>query len=243
MEGKTSLLKSYFYYFISIPVYALLYLLTALTVLICLFLSVLNLKKIRTNCIRFWAKASFLIMGVNIHVHGTEFLEKDKNYLLLANHTSLFDIMAIMAFFPNVSWFGREYLIKIPVFGSLLKSIDYIPMVTANVRNTKVMLEKLVHNSKGLTIAMFPEGTRTIDGRIGDFRRGFIHVLRAAELDVLPVTIKGLYELKPKTRFYIKFDTKVDVFIHQPIPKNNLVDKSDKEIILKVKDIIESVYY
>jgi len=182
-------------------------------------------------------------MGVNIHVHGTEFLEKGKNYLLLANHTSLFDIMAIMAFFPNVSWFGREYLTKIPVFGSFLKSINYIPMVTANIRNTKVMLEKLVHNSKGLTIAMFPEGTRTLDGKMGNLRRGFIHVFRAAELEILPVTLSGLYELKPKTRFYIKFNAKVDVFIHQPIPKLSMVEKSDNEIISEVKEIIESGYY
>jgi 1-acyl-sn-glycerol-3-phosphate acyltransferase len=182
-------------------------------------------------------------MGVKFKIHGKEFIEKDKNYLLLANHTSIFDIMAIMAFFPGVSWFGKEYLTKIPVFGYFLKSINFIPMKTANVRNTKVMLEQLVLHSKGLTIAMFPEGTRTTDGRIHDFRRGFIHVLKVAELEVLPVTLKGLFELKPKTRFYIQLMSKAEVFIHKPIPKNELINQSDKEIITLVKNRIESVYY
>ncbi|MFC2129748.1 1-acyl-sn-glycerol-3-phosphate acyltransferase, partial [Bacteroidota bacterium] len=55
---------------------------------------------------------------------------------LIANHTSMFDIMAIMSFNPRVSWFGQEKLLKVPLFGTMLKMIDYIPMRLANVRNT-----------------------------------------------------------------------------------------------------------
>jgi 1-acyl-sn-glycerol-3-phosphate acyltransferase len=181
-------------------------------------------------------------MGIRLCVIGEENIDKGKNYLLLANHSSLFDILAIMAINPRVSWFGREYLLKIPVFGHLLRMINYIPMRTTNVRNTKVMLEQLVEKSVGLTIAMFPEGTRTIDGKIQDFKRGFIHVLRAADIRVLPITLNGLYELKPKTRFFIKYGTKVEVIIHKPIDREELIEKSDKEIINVVKQIIESGY-
>lgn len=242
MEGKIRLLRTYLYVIVSIPVYSVLYLSTALSVLFCILFSLLNLKKARNVCIRLWARSGFFIMGVRFTVHGYENFDKRRNYLLLTNHTSLFDIMAIMAINPGVSWFGREYLTKIPVFGYLLKTINYIPMKTANVKNTKVMLDQLVRNSKGFTIAMFPEGTRTIDGKMLEFKRGFIHVLRAAELEVLPVTLNGLFELKPKTRFYIKLFSKVDVVIHKPIAKKDLMDKKDGEIISTVKNIIESGY-
>jgi 1-acyl-sn-glycerol-3-phosphate acyltransferase len=243
MEGKIRLMRVYFYCIISIPIYAVLYLLTAIGALLCIFFAFLHIKSLVNAYIWFWARTSFFLMGAKFTVHGVEYFDKSKNYLLLTNHSSLFDIMAIMAIDPDVSWFGREYLTKIPVFGYFLKTINYIPMKTANVKNTKIMLEQLVNNSKGLTIAMFPEGTRTIDGKIQDFRRGFIHVLRAAELEILPVTLKGLYEIKPKTRWYIKFGTKVDIFIHKPIAKEILIQKDDKEIISTVKNIIESGYY
>jgi 1-acyl-sn-glycerol-3-phosphate acyltransferase len=236
-------MRSYIYFVISIPVYALLYLNTAITVLLCIFFSYLNMKKTVKGCIRIWAKGSFLLIGRKLRIHGIENFDKNKKYILLANHSSLFDIMAIMAFHPGVSWFGRERLIKIPVFGRLLKSIDYIPMKTANIKNTKEMLDQLVQNSKGVTIAIFPEGTRTIDGTINNFRRGFIHVLRASELEILPVTLKGFYELKPKNRFHIKFNTKINVFIHKPIKNNYLIEKDDQEIISTVREVIASAYY
>jgi 1-acyl-sn-glycerol-3-phosphate acyltransferase len=212
-------------------------------VILLIVLSYLNLKRTVKGGIRFWASSVFILIGRKLRIHGNENFDRNKKYILIANHASLFDIMAIMSFFPGVSWFGRERLIKIPVFGHLLKNIDYIPMKNANIRNTKIMLDKMVQNSSGLTIAIFPEGTRTIDGKINDFYRGFIHVLRASELEILPITLKGFYELKPKNRFHIKFNTKINVVIHKPIKKKELVEKNDKEIISTVREVIESAYY
>lgn len=236
-------MRSYIYFVISIPVFAVLYFFTAIMVILLILFSYLNLRGIVQFGIRFWAKSVFLLIGRKLRIHGNENFDRKKKYILIANHASLFDIMAIMSFFPGVSWFGRERLVKIPVFGHLLKSIDYIPMKSSNIRNTKEMLDQLVQNSNGLTIAIFPEGTRTTDGRINDFYRGFIHVLRASELEILPVTLKGFYELKPKNRFHIKFNTKINVVIHKPIENRELVEKNDKEIISTVKDVIESAYY
>jgi 1-acyl-sn-glycerol-3-phosphate acyltransferase len=236
-------MRSYIYFVISIPVFAVLYLFTAIMVIFLIIFSYLNLKGVVQVGIRFWAKSVFILIGRKLRIHGNENFNPKKKYILIANHASLFDIMAIMSFFPGVSWFGRERLVKIPVFGHLLKSIDYIPMKPSNIRNTKEMLDQMVQNSNGLTIAIFPEGTRTIDGKINDFYRGFIHVLRASELEILPVTLKGFYELKPKNRFHIKFNTKINVVIHRPIEKKELAEKNDKEIISTVKDVIESAYY
>jgi hypothetical protein len=59
----------------------------------------------------------------------------------------------------------------------------------------------------------------------------------------LPVTLNGFYKLKPKNRFYINFDSKLDVVIHKPIRREELIDKSDYEIIEAVKTVIESAYH
>jgi len=189
---------------------------------------------------RFWAKSAFLIIGKKLHVEGQENIKKDGKYILIANHSSLFDILAIISFLPGVSWFGHARLLKIPLFSQILKMTDYVPMNRANIKNTREMLDRLIEKSQGHTIAIFPEGTRTEDGKINDFFRGFIHVLRASEINVLPVTLNGFFVLKPKNRFYINFSSRISVIIHEPLAREELIKKDDAEIINIVKNIIES---
>ena len=155
------MLRRRVYYVLSIPVFVFLYSYTAIIVFIIIILSYLNWKKGIHGIIGFWARSVFSLMGKRLHITGKENFEKGKKYIILANHTSIFDIMGIMAFFPNVSWFGRERLLKVPLFGKMLKMIDYIPMSIANIRNTRRMVEQLVEKSSSQTIAIFPEGTRT----------------------------------------------------------------------------------
>lgn len=228
------------YTFLTIPVFGVLYLFTGLIVLIVLVFALLRFKAITRFLMGFWAKAVLWIMGKKLHIEGIERIEKDRKYILIANHSSLFDIIAIISFFPGVSWFGAERLIKIPVFGTILKMTEYVPMKKTSIRNTKEMIDQLVLKSKGHTIAMFPEGTRSLDGKINDFYRGFIHVLKASDINVLPVTLNGFFKFKPKNRFYINFSSRISVIIHEPILKEELVDKNDEEIISIVKEIIES---
>ncbi len=76
MEGKIGLLRTYFYVVVSIPVYAVLYISTALSVLLCILFSLLKLERIRNACIRFWARSGFFIMGATFTVHGYENFDK-----------------------------------------------------------------------------------------------------------------------------------------------------------------------
>jgi 1-acyl-sn-glycerol-3-phosphate acyltransferase len=175
-------------------------------------------------------------------VYGRDYIKKEIRYILVANHSSLFDIVAIMSFYPRVSWFGHERLLKVPLFGKILEMTDYVPFKEPTVKNTKKMLEQLVLKSKKHTVAIFPEGTRTLNGNINDFYKGFIYLFRTSDLDILPVTLNGFYRLKPKNRFYINFDSKLNVIIHKPIDREELIARSDNEIIEIVKTIIESAY-
>jgi 1-acyl-sn-glycerol-3-phosphate acyltransferase len=228
------------YTFLTVTAFGILYIFTAIMIVIGLPFVYMRWKSVVRLLMRFWAKAVFLIIGKKLYVEGLNNIEKNGKYLLIANHSSLFDIIAITSFFPGISWFGHERLLKIPVFSSVLKMTDYVPMRKASIRNTKEMIDKLIHKSKGHTIAMFPEGTRTLDGKINDFYRGFIHILRASEINVLPVTLNGFYVLKPKNRFYINFSSRISVKIHEPVSREKLIDKDDAEIIEFLKNIIES---
>lgn len=235
-------MRSRLYSFISIPVFAFLYSFTAFGVLVVIIPCFFRMKGFVRFCFKYWARSVFLIMGKRFKVHGRENINPQEKYILIANHSSLFDIVAIVSFYPGISWFGHERLLRIPVFGRLLRLTDYVPFTKPTLNNTRKMLDQLAEISKTRSIAIFPEGTRTLNGNINDFYKGFIWLLRSSDICILPVTLNGFYQLKPKNRSYINFGAKLDVIVHKPIKKSELVCKTDIEIIESVRSVIESVH-
>jgi 1-acyl-sn-glycerol-3-phosphate acyltransferase len=235
-------MRSRLYAVISVPVFGILYCYTAIGVFIVLIFASLKMRQPINVISQFWAKSVFIIIGKKFKVYGIENIRKGSKYILVANHSSLFDIVAIMSFYPGISWFGHERLLKVPLFGRILKMTDYVPFKEPNYRNTREMVEQLVQKSKCQTVAIFPEGTRTLNGRINTFYRGFIYLCKTRDLEILPVTLNGFYDLKPKNRTYINFDSKLEIIIHEPIKRDILAKKSEMEILETVKGIIESAY-
>lgn len=230
------------YTLVTLFVYIVLYSLTAAGLLVAIPLSWIGAKKPVHFLLKIWANSVFLLIGKKLYIKGSEKIDKSKKYILVANHSSLFDIVAITSFYPEVSWFGHERLLKIPVFRHFLKLINYIPFKEPTLTNTRKMLNQLLEKSEVQSVALFPEGTRTLDGRLNPFYRGFIYLLRTREIDILPVTLNGFYDLKPKNRFYIDFRSKPEVIIHNPIPGVELKKYTDNEIIEKVRNVIASAY-
>jgi 1-acyl-sn-glycerol-3-phosphate acyltransferase len=226
----------------TITIFAILYIYTAVGVVIVIILLWFKAKKAVQFLCMIWAKSIFLLMFKNLTVVGKENIDKNKKYILVANHASLFDIVAITSFFPKVSWFGHERLLRVPVFGRFLKLTDYVPFKEPTVKNTRNMLNLLMEKAEEQSVALFPEGTRTLNGKINPFYRGFIYLFRTREIGILPLTLNGFYDLKPKNRFYIDFGAKLEVIIHKPIPREELIDKTDNEIVDIVKSVIESAY-
>jgi 1-acyl-sn-glycerol-3-phosphate acyltransferase len=229
-----------FYKFLSVPVFGLLYLYTAILVITGLPFVFLRRKHTVRFMMRLWAKGIFALMGKRLNHRGMENTKDSWHFVLVANHSSLFDIIAIISLFPDVAWFGHERLLRIPVFRRVLILTGYIPMRKATLRNTREMISRLVESSKHNNIAIFPEGTRSLNGKVNDFYRGFILLLRSSEVDVLPVTLNGFYSLKPKNRFYINFSSRLEAVIHTPVKRDYLVTLSDGKITGMIKTIIES---
>ncbi|MBN2614881.1 MAG: 1-acyl-sn-glycerol-3-phosphate acyltransferase [Bacteroidales bacterium] len=235
---KNSILYTY-----TLLSYTLLYPFTFLITLTVLVFYHMGLRKQIPAVIWFWATGSFLLIGKYYRIEGRENFDKRKKYILVSNHSSLFDIMGIMAICSRISWFGRANLMQIPVFGNVLRAINYVPMQTIDLKNTKNMMGQLINNSESQTVAIFPEGTRTTTGDLSRFRKGFLHVLKASQLDILPVTLNGFFEFKPKNRFYFNYPIKLSARIHPPITYNELQQLDDSEIIARVRNSIESALY
>jgi len=220
-------------------VYALQSAFTAIIVLIGIGVSYLRLMSINRFCNLIWARGLFFLMGKRVHIEGKDNYDQSTKFILVANHASIYDIPAIMSVVPGMSWIGREYLVRIPGFGRLLKMNDYIPIEPKKPgRSWQSIKQAIAYAKDGITVAIFPAGTRTVNGQLGTFRKGFIHILRATHLNILPVTLNGFYSLKPKTRFTIAHTGKLEIVIHPPIDNKKLLPMADNEIIDVVKKTI-----
>ena len=223
--------------------YGIHYFFTFFIVLNGLLLTSFGAHTLNKYLMKFWAKMLFWTMGRRVVVRNREFIEPGKSYLAVMNHSSLFDIPAVMTFIPDGSWVGRDKLLKIPVFGKMLERTNYIPIDTLSWRKSLEAIKKASANaSEGMTVLIFPEGTRTQDGNIQNFSKGFVRIMKETGVDILPITINGLFTWKAKYQKYINTTEPIEIIINKPVEAAQLNLMDDGEIIVLIKSIIESSY-
>jgi len=230
--------------FYTLLVYGLQYSFTAIIVIVGIGLSYLRLAPVVRLGQYLWAKSLFVFMGKRVRIVGWENIDKTKKHLLIANHTSIYDIPAIMTIVPRIAWIGRKYLVDIFGFGHLLTMTNYIPIEPGQPKQSRESIRRAIEHAKdGLTVAIFPEGTRTINGKLSAFKKGFIHIMRSADLDVLPITLNGFYSLKPKNRFFIDPRAKLEIVIHPVLKNADIRDLPDDKVLEIARIAIEKSYH
>lgn len=192
-----------------------------------------------------WAKLLLWIAGVKVKVIGLENISPDENYVYVANHISGFDIPVVMASLPGqLRIVFKKELTKIPVFGWQLRIGPYILIDRENPAKAMESLEKAKKKiEKGVSVLLFAEGTRSLDGNIQPFKRGAFTLATRSGKKIIPLTIKGTFEILPKKKFRIR-PGEVKLFIDPPIEHNGSIDKkSELELMEKVRNIIVKNYY
>ena len=138
-----------------------------------------------------------------------------------------------MNLFPDASILVHSFLSRVPVVGFLLKSTGAIFVQQKQFGKTKQSIDEMLKQGENKSIIILPEGGRSPDGLIGTFRRGFIYILRHSSMDLLPVTLRGFYSLKPLKRPYLDPDSDLEIVIHKPINRS-IIENLDNEILLKL---------
>jgi 1-acyl-sn-glycerol-3-phosphate acyltransferase len=192
-----------------------------------------------------WAKILLWIAGVRVKVIGLENINRDENYVYVANHMSGFDIPVVMASLPGqLRIVFKKELTKIPIFGWQLRIGPYILIDRQNPTKAMESLELAKKKiEKGVSVLLFAEGTRSLDGNIQPFKRGAFMLATRSGKKIVPLTIKGTFEILPKKKFRIR-PGEVKLFIDSPIEHNGATDKkSELELMEKVRNIIVENYY
>ena len=168
-------------------------------------------------------------------VTGRELLDKKKSYIFVTNHQSYVDIPVLMKAIPNtIRFIYKKQLSKIPIFGWGMYLSGYIPIDRENVRTAITSLKKAATKIKsGISVVIFPEGTRSLDGSLGDFKRGMFVLADEAKVEIVPVAIDGTYKILPRDKFKMK-SGHIKVTINEPIPY-----RKDPKLLEEIKNIIQ----
>jgi 1-acyl-sn-glycerol-3-phosphate acyltransferase len=192
-----------------------------------------------------WAHAIFAVCGITVTLTGMEKIRDPRSIVYLANHASMFDIWALMGWLPGqLRFIGKKEVNYIPVLGWLWKYSGNIPIDRKTPKKYMKSLE-LAHETilQGNCIVMYPEGTRTEDGRLQEFKRGPFSLAMKSNATVVPITINGSFRLLKKGSLKISPGT-IDLVIHEPIPAQAGGQGKDAELVLmdEVKEKIASAY-
>jgi 1-acyl-sn-glycerol-3-phosphate acyltransferase len=211
-------------------------------ILFCLFGLVVSLfdkggRRVHLYCAVPWAKGILYVCGVTVHVKGLENVESRTPRIYLTNHQSAFDIFALLSFLPvHFKFMLKQELMKIPLFGLTVRRAGYIGIDRDDPRKAaKSMRDAAERIASGASVLIFPEGTRSVDGTIQDFRTGAFHLAFKAGCDVVPVTMNGSYRIMAKKSFRINKGSFV-MRIGNPIPVKEYSKKDMVKLMALVKD-------
>lgn len=166
---------------------------------------------------RFWGRLGIRLAGVRVTVEGSDRLPAGP-IVVMSNHASNFDILALQGFFPrSLSWIAKKELFSIPIFGHSMRYGGYIPLDRGDGRKALKSMEEAADQIRGgKSVIIFPEGTRTRDGSLLPFKRGGFLLAAKAGVPVVPVTIKGSYQINPGGALRL-YGGEITIKIHQSI--------------------------
>ena len=162
--------------------------------------SFLGSKKSYFFLSRYWSKGLLFFAGVNVNLHGEEFLNGLQSRVYVVNHASYFDIPILLASLPDdIRIMYRDNLQKIPFLGWTLKLSPFIGIDRSDARNAMKGIQQAIEAVKvGESVIVFAEGTRSVSGRIGKFKRGAFMLAARSQKPIVPVALIGAHAIMPK---------------------------------------------
>lgn len=171
---------------------------------------------------KIWSHIVCGILLLPVKVEGRENLKKGQSYIFVANHQGALDIFMIYGFLGrNFKWMMKKELRKMPLIGIACDKAHHIFVDKSGPKKIEETIEKARTTLKdGISLVVFPEGTRTYTGAPGRFKKGAFLLADELQLPVVPITISGSFEALPRTKGMVNFVERhtLRLMIHKPIP-------------------------
>jgi 1-acyl-sn-glycerol-3-phosphate acyltransferase len=193
------------------------------------------------NISKLWAHLMVFVSGVRIDIRNKEKIDKSKSYVIISNHQSLFDILALVTTLGiQFRWIIKIELLKIPLFGYALYASRNIFIDRSNRQKAIESINKGVDRlPNGVSVMFFGEGTRSPDGEVKAFKKGGFNIAIARGLPILPVTVNGSRKVLPKKSMVFR-PGKIEVVVGDPIETKNYPEANLEALIERTRSIVIS---
>ena len=189
-----------------------------------------------------WAmRVSRRILDIKVEASGLQRLETGTARIFMPNHESFLDGPLVMTLIPGVARvILKKSVLGIPIVGMAMRFVGFVPVDRKGAEGGKKSIARAVRlmKARGYSFLIFPEGTRSLDGRLGPFRRGGFFLAIESGAPIVPVTICGTRALMPKRQWFARRGT-VRVVFHEPIPVAGTTPETMGPLMAKVREAIE----
>ena len=179
-----------------------------------------------------WARLCLAVTLVRVKVSGRKNIDPKTSYVFVANHQGAFDIFSIYGYLNhNFKWMMKKELLKFPVVGPSCAAAGHIFVDNSSpsaIRRTMEKAERTLQD--GMSLVVFPEGSRTFTGKMGKFHKGAYQLAMEFGLPVVPVTIDGAFEVMPRTTILPHWGT-IKLTIHKPVTPP--ADEADRQRVIE----------
>lgn len=191
---------------------------------------------------RIYTRGQVLASGTRVRYHVHPAIDPRRVYVFAQNHVNMLDHCTCYAATPHFKQ-GIEMAshFKIPVYGWFMRQRGTIPVLGEG--SPKEAYKQLFESfrrevERGHSLLVFPEGTRTLTGRVGPFQSGIFRIAHALELPIVPVAVTGMFEVMRKGEPYINPGHTVTVYMDEPVETKGLPKSKLPELVEQVRNTI-----
>ncbi len=188
---------------------------------------------------RIWARGILYVSRIRVKVNGLNQIDPSQSYVYMSNHQSNFDIPVLLAHLPvQFRWLAKAELFKIPLFGRAMQGAGYVKIDRFNQESAFQSIKEAAAKMKdGVSVMIFPEGTRSQDGRIRPFKKGGFIMAVDAGVPIVPIVLQGTWSIMEKSSLQINTGDVV-MNLEKPIATTNYSRQNKDELIEAVRRVI-----
>jgi 1-acyl-sn-glycerol-3-phosphate acyltransferase len=174
-----------------------------------------------------------------VTIEGRQRIDPDQTYVMVANHLSLLDILVLFRLFTHYKWVSKIENFRLPCIGWNMSLNGYVKLRRGDAASIAEMMaacERLL--TEGNSIMMFPEGTRSEDGRLKAFKHGAFTLAKRVGAPILPIVVEGTAAALPKRGFVLQGRHAIRIRVLDAIPYARVASLSVEALTEHVRAII-----
>ncbi|MEJ2167175.1 MAG: lysophospholipid acyltransferase family protein [Desulfobacterales bacterium] len=188
---------------------------------------------------RIWGRGILFVSRIRVSVQGLDLIDPKRSYIYMSNHQSNFDIPVLLAHLTvQFRWLAKAELFKIPIFSRAMRGAGYIRIDRSNRESAIESLKEAAAKMKdGVSIMIFPEGTRSLDGNIRPFKKGGFIMAVDTGVPIVPIILRGTWPIMAKSSWRINTG-EVFIEIEKPIDTTGYTRETKDALIENVRSVI-----